>query len=673
MTISMFLPKPKPSGTSKPPPRATRKAPRPAPKDEPESQGPVMDEPGTFTDYKIITHDPIGRKYNVVKFDSKKPITIQQWNRPVRMNRKNPKPIHDSADFDDRSVTPMLGLDGKPVIGPDGKPVLVYPDGKVVQPKDKQKPLPSKAGGPGGKKMPFKKKTKQVIPIPEEQRKMRKEERFPWVLEDGSGKETWTGKMDEVMDKNSHWAFFMPMVPTPTHNYDHFLFVPAHRWYKMQKRPHYRTLGLEEAEEEIARMQKSKNPQHWLMRRKGKQISDASAATFKAEAEGRTGGLGESSQISASGFTQGPGGRRLKAVDYGQRGRFEEDDEFGDSEGRRRKKEQGGEGEIDELEFEEDFADDDEQGDPDPMDDEEAKELEERLKKEYRQANKTNEAYVDGPDDDDDDQHLTGAGKDMSKLIKKIDRGAAYISDGEENPYAMVQVESDEDEPEEQKPPETPQPPQSQSQSTNGSSSQTQPSRPVKPLPASQSLPNVQRGSQPNPPSRANSPGLGNSLVAKRATSPKAPKAKIPGTNGSRATSPLASGGSRAASPVAPGSKPASRATSPVAPSKRKAEDHDEVASNAASPQSAGVKVKKQKTSTDSPAPVGPLTEEMVIEWLRQTPDATTKTCIHRFRKYVKDEAQKLHFTSMIKKLAHLKGGVLVLRSNNSGPSTPAA
>jgi transcription initiation factor TFIIF subunit alpha len=128
----------------------------------------------------------------------------------------------------------------------------------------------------------------------------------------------------------------------------------------------------------------------------------------------------------------GPGGRRLKAVDSGQKTKFEQDDEFGtDMLAKARAREMGREGDADEMEFEDDFADDDEGGAMDAMDEDEARELEERIKKEYRAAEKAEEAS----DEEEDLSQLTGAGKDMKKLFKRLDKGVLEESDKEENPY----------------------------------------------------------------------------------------------------------------------------------------------------------------------------------------------------------------------------------------------
>lgn len=155
-------------------------------------------------------------------------------------------------------------------------------------------------------------------------------------------------------------------------------------------------------------------------------------------------------------------------------------------------------------------------------------------------------------------------------------------------------------------------------------------------------------------------------MVAQRATSPKAPKAKT-----SRASSPLAqgtvsAGNSRATSPVA---------GSPTSPSvksngtKRKAGDDG---SSAPSPPGNGgpPKAKKRKgPSGVTTGAVGELDNNAVIEWLKRTPNANTRDCIRHFGPYLTDEATKARFTELIKEVAQLKGGILVLRNAYRGNS----
>lgn len=60
----------------------------------------------------------------------------------------------------------------------------------------------------------------------------------------------------------------------------------------------------------------------------------------------------------------------------------------------------------------------------------------ERLKREYKNANKQRDGHIDESEDEEDEEHLTGAGKAMKKLVRKIDKNAGYDSDEEKNPYA---------------------------------------------------------------------------------------------------------------------------------------------------------------------------------------------------------------------------------------------
>jgi len=70
---------------------------------------------------------------------------------------------------------------------------------------------------------------------------LRREEKYPWVIEDGTGSEVWVGQMEEVSKAETH-GFFMPT------SENKFQFVPAHRWYKFQKKQKHIQLSAEEVE-----------------------------------------------------------------------------------------------------------------------------------------------------------------------------------------------------------------------------------------------------------------------------------------------------------------------------------------------------------------------------------------------------------------------------------------
>ena len=58
------------------------------------------------------------------------------------------------------------------------------------------------------------------------------------------------------------------------------------------------------------------------------------------------------------------------------------------------------------------------------------------MKREYKNANKTREGYIDEDESEDEGDQLTGAGKAMKKLVRNLEKNNAYDSDDDENPYA---------------------------------------------------------------------------------------------------------------------------------------------------------------------------------------------------------------------------------------------
>ncbi|EKM59055.1 uncharacterized protein PHACADRAFT_249234 [Phanerochaete carnosa HHB-10118-sp] len=652
-TSGTSTPSPSPPSPQKPKP----KVPRP-PRAKEEEDGPPKLE-GPFAEFRLMSSALNGWKYDVMKFDSRKPVDILAWAQPVKLNRKE---VRRNTGADDTSgpaapvaVGPMLGPDNKPVIGMDGRVVMVDAEGKPIRPGEQQTNGAGDTKGkekekPSAAKKKFQKKTRQVFLVPEHIRQLRREERYPWIIEDSSEQELWVASMEEV-SKAETQAMFMPAAN------DIFKFVPAHRWYKFQKRPHYHVPNLEEAEDLMKQLAKNKDPERWLLRRRnGQGPSDATAAIFKAERDGSM-PPSSSSLVYSTSQSVGPGGRKLRSVDSGVDRLFGDDDEE-DGEGKRRKREYGQEGDLDELDFEDDVQDDDDKMEPD-ADDEEAKELEERLKREYKTANKTREGYIDESDEEEEINELSTAGKDMRKLMKKLEKNGAYDeSDDEKNPYAS----SEEEEPEEE-PLQAPQgpaiiPPEPQAQSRQSSQA------PGTPVPSGAKSPTQPPATiKTESGSRATSPipgHGGHAVVAQRATSPKAPKLKTNGT--SRATSPLA-GGSQPTSPI--GSPITGRADSPPTQGKpghkRKAEEG-----------AGGVpsKLKKRK-ATAGPTADGELEDWMLVEWLKKAPNATTRDCIHHFTPWLTTEDKKQNFTKLVKEVAQLKGGVLVLRPAYRGSNAP--
>jgi transcription initiation factor TFIIF subunit alpha len=204
------------------------------PKDDDEEQLKLPE--GPYQEFRLLSSALNGWKYDVMKFDSRRPVDVFRWSRPIKLNRKDLR-REEVSNVAPEAVAPMLGPDGKPVIGADGRTVMVDSEGRPIQSTTNGGGAGSSLdkGGKAKDKKRFTKKTRQVYFVPEQVRQLRREERYPWVMEDSSPSqnEVWIGQMEDATKSETH-AFFMPAAN------DVFKFVPAHRWYKFQKRlKHY--------------------------------------------------------------------------------------------------------------------------------------------------------------------------------------------------------------------------------------------------------------------------------------------------------------------------------------------------------------------------------------------------------------------------------------------------
>lgn len=127
----------------------------------------------------------------------------------------------------------------------------------------------------------------------------------------------------------------------------------------------------------MAEHQKGRGPDKWANRagRKVADSQDSNLPTVKVEEVANPHILPTPSLVREYGQSAGPGGRQLRTVVKGSLFGDDDDDDESKFATRRREKELGGEGDADELDFEDDFADDDEKY-PEDNQDEEAKELE---------------------------------------------------------------------------------------------------------------------------------------------------------------------------------------------------------------------------------------------------------------------------------------------------------
>ncbi|GAA5925070.1 transcription factor IIF subunit TFG1 [Sporobolomyces koalae] len=524
----------------------------------------------------------------------------------------------------------------------------------------------SRARGPGGM---FKKKIRRVFVASEESRRLKREEWQPWVLEDDEGQERWIGRLEggagEVdvngkpkpgssnqssatgTNNNASLKGWRPAANASEaggggssyvafvfgENGDEFQVVPINRWYKFNQGPKYLTLAEEEAEEEWNRQQKTKETERWVMHKRiapapstaptsGESTPQPStSATSVAPARGKKAGKNAKSARSEGTLRDRMIARSAAGI------KIDEDDDTkgrpriksvistndgGTRSGGRAKGRGGGDQDDDEFDYEEDFQDDEEgiAKIDDLADEDETKQLEERIRKEMRGAERPDEI----PDDleGEDDEELTGTGREIKKLVKKSDKSGAYESDDDDNPYASSDEEDDN---------------ASVASGDRGGMS----SRQTSPQPSGRAQSPSSHSRQQSP-SRAGTPMSGSALLAKRATSPS-------GRSTSRNSSP--------------------------GPSKRKRID------GSPGVDSDGDGSKRRKNGkAKSPSPgadqVGLLSKEDLIGFLKTRPNqsSSTKEVLVHFRKALKQEPKnKAAISSLIKAVADLVNGNLVLKA----------
>ncbi|GAA5910996.1 hypothetical protein JCM8208_003952 [Rhodotorula glutinis] len=619
-------------------------------------------------------------KYNVMKFAVTggggdrviDPQDESQFLRPVKLNRKDPRTVRRLTDEDRerhnqraieraaRAAGVKMEVDGDGAVkAEDGGPAGEGGEGGASAKDDKEELDLSLVGkgaggatnvqrrGPGGM---FKKKTRRVFVSSEEARRLKREEWQPWVLEDDEGRERWIGRLEgsageiessakNPQQQNGNRAGLQGWRPAAdsnatgsggsayvafvlSDNQDEFRVLPVNRWYRFNQGPKYLTLAEEEAEEEYARQQKSKDPERWVMHRRiapppGAAAAGATASSSSGASTPR-GAAASSSAPSASSLrsrmlANSAQGSRLDAADRaGGRPQVRAVISSGPragaggSRGRGRAADQG----DDEFDYEEDFQDDEEgiAKIDDLADEDETKELEERIRREMRAVERPDEI----PDDDEVDaldgegERLNRTGKEIKKLVKKADKTGNYESDDDvENPYASDDDDSD-------------------ASATSHASGARPGSRAASPT----------RGSSTSrPASRAASPSSGAAMLARRAASPSSKRKRDAGAGSD------SEGG--ASSSTADGSK-------------RRKGGSGSGKGKSPSPGSAG-----------GLAHGALLTEADLIAFLKARPGQTspTKDLLRHFGRALKDKRNKEAMGGLLKAVADFKEGSLVLKA----------
>ncbi|CAH7677499.1 hypothetical protein PPACK8108_LOCUS12658 [Phakopsora pachyrhizi] len=360
---------------------------------------------------------------------------------------------------------------------------------------------PAPASQPKLKTQAFKKKTKQVFIASDQLARMLKREEYQsWLLEDSlTGGEKWIGRFESAgagsgpgtsmggssgstIRASSAATTGSSKVPTyKASNYvvfcldkngENFTILPCHWFNKFTHCPNYDTLGPEEAEAAYEKMQKPTTKEdvgRWFMRRRG-----AAAGSNLMNPINQSTGNSSSIGISTSDFKQkqslkpsifdeskislGSASRpQVKAVLVfgGRKGKFTAvhggGNLMGKDEDEDVKPKLGQDGDFDKVDYDEEFANDEEGAgnlNNEAMEEDELRELEERMKREMLAAGRAGDKEKDRDNmivDKDDlfgkRDDLTKEGKAVKKLLmRKADNNDVYDSDDDEEESDMEEV-----------------------------------------------------------------------------------------------------------------------------------------------------------------------------------------------------------------------------------------
>lgn len=314
-----------------------------------------------------------GTRYNVMRFQastSTDPIT--SMTRPIKLARRD---LHEVPHVE-AAALPEAPDSSKLAAAQATPEYSVAPHG----------------GQPLQRKQ-FRKKTHEVFQIDEDKRQLRQEERFPWVMEDADGQQTFQGTLEGGQSAS---YVFLKLTS------DGFEVTPLSKFYRFGQRQKYQTMSLDEAEE---KMKKHKHLPRWVMKE------------------------GEDSLVSNAAGEDVQRQYRMRTTSHNNRSNVKAEEQ------------------EEELDFNEDFADDEEQHAL-VDDEEEAKEMEQRVKKEMLSANAIGDADPEAElaAEAEAKAKLDKDGRRVQRFLGRIEKNGMYESDSDSNPYESSSSSQDEDE-----------------------------------------------------------------------------------------------------------------------------------------------------------------------------------------------------------------------------------
>ena len=358
-----------------------------------------------YHDYPLVLSKKAlveGFRHHVARFSSKKtvdPRNSEEFVRPVRLHRRDPRAPPaggGGVKNEDQLMGGLDDMDDKERERQD----LLKAERDAQREADMAQVAPA-ASAAGHRKMGHNmKKTEQIWrnDQTEEQKaqsKLRYEEALPWHLEDFDNKSTWVGTYEAALS-DTYGVMYLGQDNV-------FRMIPLEKWYKFTQKNLFKTFTIEEAEIHLAR--KTTDPR-WLMDlEKRKEDEEKNLRTRR---EGRKLFIGRTENDGGGGGDAAPVPK--------------------------------GDPDIDDIDFQEDrFADDEEN-----MvfeEDDEAKEAEERIKKDQLKANvfdlKPEKEYEKQEElEKQEKEEQKAFGKRVKKALMKREKNYNYDDDTSDNPYS---------------------------------------------------------------------------------------------------------------------------------------------------------------------------------------------------------------------------------------------
>ncbi|KAG0012019.1 hypothetical protein BGZ81_001814 [Podila clonocystis] len=558
--------------------------------------------PGTFTDYKLVStsHDVL---HHVMRFHGNKDVNPASFSAPVKLHRKRNENQYyrnysnyynnkynkgaqgatgASAGDDKKGGAAAPGAPGAPATGADTSLIAPY------------------GGGVRNKQMLFKKKTRQIYIANEDERKKKEIESAPWVIEDYDSQNNFTGQLEGGQHANYVLFVFSD---------DGFKVVPADKWYKFSPKLQYATLTAEEAEEQYQKSAKANNSNRWLMRSKLKAKTEDGEEIGEEDADGD----------------------QFMAVDH------DDDVGYDEDEAKERKRKRGKHGDVDEMDFDEVWQDDEEAPSEMPGFDDDDKD---DPRKKMGPSMDSDE-----DDDDEDDSKLTEAGREIKKALLKLEKNKVYADDDDRDPYASDKDSSDSDLDEIDKDKEA----KKEEEATSLALEQAKSKKKA----AAKGVPLIAKKADTT--KKPTKPVSAKALKGAKIPMP-APRTTTTAANGKGLKPTAPSSGARSASPPAVASSSSDK--------KKRKLDGDDTAEDGSAKKSARSADASASPATSEPADDSMLiTEAEVIALLKSRPTVTTRDVISDLkRKLRKDARNKGVLAQIVKKVASSHEGVLTLK-----------